>query len=117
MEARQQCEVLAAAVPSEPRRRIPRSPARRQGDYLTRRRWWSSVQPSGGLPELSTTMGAAAWQQHRTPARHPPPPAAGRVCSGAKAREGRAEEVDDELQAGWTNAGRNPEKRGAARVE
>jgi hypothetical protein len=63
---------------------IPRSPAKSQGDYLTRRRWWSSLQPSGGLPELSTAMGAAAWQQDRTPTRHPPPPAAGRVRSGAR---------------------------------
>jgi hypothetical protein len=86
--ARQWCEVLAAAAPSRPWRRIPRSLARSQGDYLTRRRWWSSLQPSGGLPELSTAMGAAAWQQDRTPARHPPLPAADRVRSGARPGEG-----------------------------
>jgi hypothetical protein len=108
---------LAAAAPSEPRRRIPRSPARRQGNYLTWRRWWSSIQPSGGLPELSTAMGAVAWQQHRTLARHQPLPVIGQVRSGAKAREGRAGEVDGELQAGWTNAGRNPEERRATEVE
>jgi hypothetical protein len=52
------------------------------------------------MPELTTAMGAAAWQQHRTPARYPPRPAASRVRSGAKAREGQDGEVDGELQAG-----------------
>jgi hypothetical protein len=28
-----------------------------RGDYLTRCRWWTPAHPSGGLPELSTTIG------------------------------------------------------------